>query len=104
MRAIHCTFGLWMLMGLLVPAGIGYLIEPTPAGAATAALWGAGADLRAAPRDLVDQPTTTTRSRAPRAALVEGGPDGLADPGHAPRAARVERRGDQPGAPAAEAG
>ena len=40
MRVIHRTFGLWVLMGLLVPAGIGYLIEPTLASAATAALWG----------------------------------------------------------------
>jgi len=40
MRVIHRTFGLWVLMGLLVPAGIGYLIEPTLASAATATLWG----------------------------------------------------------------
>jgi stearoyl-CoA desaturase (Delta-9 desaturase) len=40
MRFIHRTFGAWVLMGLLVPAGIGYLFEPTLAGAAKAALWG----------------------------------------------------------------
>jgi stearoyl-CoA desaturase (delta-9 desaturase) len=40
MRFIHRTFGLWVLSGLLLPAAIGYLLEPTLAGAAKAALWG----------------------------------------------------------------
>ena len=40
MRFIHSTFGLWVTVGILLPAGIGYLFEPTLAGAAKAALWG----------------------------------------------------------------
>src|SRR3954454_23518648 len=40
MRVIHSTFGLWVTVGILLSAGIGYLFEPTLAGAAKAALWG----------------------------------------------------------------
>ena len=40
MRVIHSTFGLWVLVGLLMPFGLGYLIDGTLAGALTAALWG----------------------------------------------------------------
>jgi stearoyl-CoA desaturase (delta-9 desaturase) len=40
MRFIHRTFGLWVLSGLLLPAAIGYALEPTAAAAAKAALWG----------------------------------------------------------------
>jgi stearoyl-CoA desaturase (delta-9 desaturase) len=40
MRFIHRTFGLWVISGLLLPAAIGYVLEPTLAGAAKAALWG----------------------------------------------------------------
>jgi stearoyl-CoA desaturase (delta-9 desaturase) len=40
MRVIHSTFGLWVFVGLLIPFGLGYLIDGTLAGALTAALWG----------------------------------------------------------------
>ena len=40
MRLIHSTFGLWVTVGILMPAALGYLLDPTLAGAATAALWG----------------------------------------------------------------
>ena len=40
MRFIHRAFGLWVVSGLLLPAAIGYVFEPTLAGAAKAALWG----------------------------------------------------------------
>ena len=40
MRVIHRTFGLWVFVGLLMPFGLGYLIDGTLAGALTAALWG----------------------------------------------------------------
>ena len=40
MRVIHSTFGLWVFVGLLMPFGLGYLIDGTLAGALTAALWG----------------------------------------------------------------
>jgi len=40
MRFIHSTFGLWVTVGILMPAALGYLLEPTLAGAAKAALWG----------------------------------------------------------------
>jgi stearoyl-CoA desaturase (delta-9 desaturase) len=40
MRVIHRTFGLWVLIGLLLPFGLGYAIDGTLAGALTAALWG----------------------------------------------------------------
>jgi stearoyl-CoA desaturase (Delta-9 desaturase) len=40
MRFIHRTFGLWVTVGILLPAAIGYLFEPTLAGAAKGALWG----------------------------------------------------------------
>ena len=40
MRFIHSTFGLWVTVGFLLPAALGYLFEPTLAGAAKAALWG----------------------------------------------------------------
>jgi stearoyl-CoA desaturase (delta-9 desaturase) len=40
MRVIHRTFGLWVTVGILLPAALGYLFEPTLAGAAKAALWG----------------------------------------------------------------
>src|SRR3954470_5520367 len=40
MRVIHKTFGLWLVLSLLVPAAIGYAISGTWQGAATALLWG----------------------------------------------------------------
>ena len=40
MRVIHSTFGLWVLSGILLPFGLGYLIDGTLAGALTGALWG----------------------------------------------------------------
>jgi stearoyl-CoA desaturase (delta-9 desaturase) len=40
MRVIHHTFGLWVFVGLLMPFGLGYLIDGTLAGGLTAALWG----------------------------------------------------------------
>src|SRR3954464_8682375 len=40
MHFIHRTFALWVVSGLLLPAAIGYVLEPTLAGAAKAALWG----------------------------------------------------------------
>jgi stearoyl-CoA desaturase (Delta-9 desaturase) len=40
MRFIHGTFGLWVTVGLVLPAGLGYLLDPTWQGALTAALWG----------------------------------------------------------------
>jgi stearoyl-CoA desaturase (Delta-9 desaturase) len=40
MRVIHRTFALWVTVGILLPAALGYLFEPTLAGAAKAALWG----------------------------------------------------------------
>src|SRR6201991_4744686 len=36
MRFIHRTFGMWVLVGLLMPFGLGYLIDGTLAGAMTA--------------------------------------------------------------------
>jgi stearoyl-CoA desaturase (delta-9 desaturase) len=40
MRFIHSAFVLWVLAGLALPFGLGYLIDGTLAGALTAALWG----------------------------------------------------------------
>ena len=40
MQVIHRTFALWVLAGLALPFGLGYLIDGTLAGALTAALWG----------------------------------------------------------------
>jgi stearoyl-CoA desaturase (Delta-9 desaturase) len=40
MRAIHRTFGMWVTVGILMPAAIGYALVPTLEGALTAALWG----------------------------------------------------------------
>ena len=40
MRAIHRTFGLWVTVGILMPAALGYALDATLAGALTAALWG----------------------------------------------------------------
>ena len=40
MRVIHRTFGLWVLVGLLLPFALGWAIDGTLAGALTAALWG----------------------------------------------------------------
>jgi stearoyl-CoA desaturase (delta-9 desaturase) len=40
MRLIHRTFGLWMLLGLAIPFGVGYAVDGTLAGALTAAAWG----------------------------------------------------------------
>jgi stearoyl-CoA desaturase (delta-9 desaturase) len=40
MRAIHATFWAWVLFGLALPFGLGYLLDGTLAGALTAALWG----------------------------------------------------------------
>jgi stearoyl-CoA desaturase (delta-9 desaturase) len=40
MRVIHRTFALWATVGILIPAGLGFAIDGTLAGAVTAALWG----------------------------------------------------------------
>jgi stearoyl-CoA desaturase (Delta-9 desaturase) len=40
MRAIHSTFLLWVLMGLALPFGLGWLIGGTVADGLTGALWG----------------------------------------------------------------
>jgi stearoyl-CoA desaturase (delta-9 desaturase) len=40
MQFIHRSFVLWVLAGLALPFGLGYLIDGTLAGALTAALWG----------------------------------------------------------------
>jgi stearoyl-CoA desaturase (Delta-9 desaturase) len=40
MRFIHRTFLVWVLAGLALPFGLGYLIDGTLSGALTAALWG----------------------------------------------------------------
>jgi stearoyl-CoA desaturase (delta-9 desaturase) len=40
MRFIHRTFGLWVAVGIAIPAGIGFAVSGTPAGALEAALWG----------------------------------------------------------------
>jgi stearoyl-CoA desaturase (delta-9 desaturase) len=40
MRVIHRTFGLWVGVGILMPAALGYALDPTLEGALTAALWG----------------------------------------------------------------
>jgi stearoyl-CoA desaturase (Delta-9 desaturase) len=40
MRFIHRAFLLWVLVGLALPFGLGYLIDGTLAGALTGALWG----------------------------------------------------------------
>jgi len=40
MRVIHATFWAWVLFGLALPFGLGFLIDGTLAGALTAALWG----------------------------------------------------------------
>jgi stearoyl-CoA desaturase (delta-9 desaturase) len=40
MRVIHRTFALWATVGILFPAGLGFAIDGTLAGAVTAALWG----------------------------------------------------------------
>jgi len=40
MRVIHRTFGLWVTVGILAPAAMGYALDPTLEGALTAALWG----------------------------------------------------------------
>jgi stearoyl-CoA desaturase (delta-9 desaturase) len=40
MRVIHRTFGLWVTVGILMPAALGYALDPTLEGALTAALWG----------------------------------------------------------------
>jgi stearoyl-CoA desaturase (delta-9 desaturase) len=39
-RRINRTFGVWVLLGLALPAAAGYLIDGTLAAAATGALWG----------------------------------------------------------------
>ncbi len=39
-RWINRTFPLWVLLGILLPAGIGFAIDGTVAGALTGALWG----------------------------------------------------------------
>src|SRR4051794_3516870 len=39
-RLINATFGVWVALGILVPAGAGYLLDGTLAGALTGALWG----------------------------------------------------------------
>jgi stearoyl-CoA desaturase (Delta-9 desaturase) len=40
MRVIHSTFGLWVVVGIALPFGLGYLFDGTLAGALTGALWG----------------------------------------------------------------
>jgi stearoyl-CoA desaturase (Delta-9 desaturase) len=40
MRAIHRTFGLWVTVGILMPAALGYALDATLEGALIAALWG----------------------------------------------------------------
>ena len=40
MRVIHATFWAWVLFGLALPFGLGFVIDGTLAGALTAALWG----------------------------------------------------------------
>jgi stearoyl-CoA desaturase (delta-9 desaturase) len=40
MRFIHRTFGLWVAIGIAIPAGIGFAFSGTLAGALEAALWG----------------------------------------------------------------
>jgi stearoyl-CoA desaturase (delta-9 desaturase) len=40
MRFIHSSFGLWVVLGLLIPFGIGYAFLGTLGGAFEAALWG----------------------------------------------------------------
>jgi stearoyl-CoA desaturase (delta-9 desaturase) len=40
MRLIDRTFLLWVVVGIALPAGLGYLIDGTLAAAATGALWG----------------------------------------------------------------
>jgi stearoyl-CoA desaturase (Delta-9 desaturase) len=40
MRAIHRTFGLWVTVGILMPAAVGYAVDATLEGALIAALWG----------------------------------------------------------------
>jgi stearoyl-CoA desaturase (delta-9 desaturase) len=40
MRLIHKTFALWVLLGLAIPAAIGYAVTGTAIGALEAALWG----------------------------------------------------------------
>jgi stearoyl-CoA desaturase (delta-9 desaturase) len=40
MRVIHRTFGLWVLMGIVIPFAVGYAFAGTLGGALEAALWG----------------------------------------------------------------
>ena len=40
MRLIHTLFGFWVLLGIAIPFGLGYLIDGTLGGALAAALWG----------------------------------------------------------------
>jgi stearoyl-CoA desaturase (delta-9 desaturase) len=40
MRRIHRLFGLWVVLGVAVPAAIGYAVDGTVGGALAAALWG----------------------------------------------------------------
>ena len=40
MRLISRLFPVWVVVGILIPAGLGYAIDGTVAGALTAALWG----------------------------------------------------------------
>ena len=51
MQVINRTFGLWVLAGLALPFGLGYLIDGTVAGALTAALVGGRPDRVADRRD-----------------------------------------------------
>src|SRR3954453_8581457 len=39
-RVINALFPLWVVVGILVPAGLGYLLDGSVAGALTGALWG----------------------------------------------------------------
>ncbi len=56
MRLIHSTFGLWVTVGILMPAALGYLLDADAGRRRDGGAVGrAGADLRAPPRDVVDQ-------------------------------------------------
>ncbi len=140
MRFIHSTFGLWVTVGILMPAALGYLLEPTLAGAAKAALWGGPVRIFVlhhvtwsinsvchffgSRRFAVEDHSTNVfwlsllsfgeswhhnhhtfpRSALPWPALVGGRSDGVADPRHAARAARLERGRDHARAAGREVG
>jgi hypothetical protein len=138
MRVIDSTFGLWVLVGIALPFGLGYLFDGTLAGALTGALWGGPVRIFllhhvtwsinsvchvfGTRRFAIEDHSTNVFWLAPfsfgeswhhnhhafplgrpRAALVGGRPDRLDDPGASCNPPRMERRRDQPGAPAPEA-